>query len=54
MPELKAVCTHTEKKMENRIENTAGVAGATDLAGFGDNNCKPKPGGDPHFYNFIS
>jgi hypothetical protein len=53
VPELKAVCAHMEEKMKNRIENTAGIAGPADLAGFSDNNSKPESGSDPDFYNFI-
>ena len=53
VPELKALRPHVEQKMKNRIENPAGVAGPTDLAGLGDDNPQPESGSDPDFYNFT-
>lgn len=49
MPRLKMCHIHPKKKMEDGEEDEAGIVGTADLAGFGDDDSQPEPGGDPNF-----
>jgi len=49
VPWLKMCCVHPAQEMENGEQDTAGIVGTADLAGLGNDDSQPKPGGDPNF-----
>ena len=49
MPRRELYRIHPEKKMKNREEDAAGIVGAAELAGFGNDDSQPESGGDPNF-----
>jgi hypothetical protein len=53
MPGFEVRSVHAKEEMEYRKQDAAGIVGTADLAGFGSDDSQPKPGGNPHFYNFI-
>lgn len=53
MPGFEVRRVHAKQEMEYRKEDTAGIVGNANLAGFDSDNSQPKPGGNPDFYNFI-
>jgi len=53
MPGFEVRRVHAKQEMKYRKEDTAGIVGDANLAGFDRDDSQPKPGGNPDFYNFI-
>lgn len=53
VPGLEAGVIHSKEKMEQRVENLAGVVGRQVGAGFDGDDDQPQDGGDPRLHNFF-